>query len=146
MSASFFDAGLILFLALLPFVAGFFAPKIRIAYHLWRGNYAAAARTLERVLERHPERLNLYTRLANLYLRLGRQDERAMKVYKKILLLNLATPDHEEINVVVARKYLNAETLDADAIEVLENALQNELRKSKLPVPRRISLGSYQKR
>ncbi len=143
MSASFFDAGFVLLLILLLFVAGFLTPKIRIGFYLWRGNYAAAAKVIERALERHPERLNLYTRLANLYLRLGRQDERAMKVYKKILLLNLTTPDHEEINTVVAQKYLTAETLDRDAIEVLENALKNELRRNKLPVPGRISMGSY---
>lgn len=138
MAVASFGTGFLSFFVLLLLAAGLWAPRIRLRFHLWRGNYAAAAKIIEGVLERHPERLTLYTRLARLYLRLGRQDERAMQVYKKILLLNLATPDLAAINAVVAQKYLAAETMDADAVEVLENALKTELRHTSLPASSRL--------
>jgi tetratricopeptide (TPR) repeat protein len=114
-------------LPLLGFIV--FSPATRARIHCWRGNYMAAAQTYERILTRHPGRLRLYPTLANIYLLLGRKDEGALKVFKTILQLNLATRNREEINAIVAQNYLTEGRMDADAIEVLESALEAERRK-----------------
>ena len=111
--------------------AGFmsFSPTTRARFYLWRGNHKAAAAVYERLLERDPHRVKLYPLLADIYLRLGCNDERAMKAYKTILNLNLATLHREEINAIVAQNYLTEGRIDTDAIGVLEDALKSELRK-----------------
>jgi predicted Zn-dependent protease len=108
-----------------------FSPAARARLHLLRGNPADAAQIYEKMLQRHPERVKLYLPLANIYLNLGMRDERAMRAYKMILQLNLATRHREEINTIVAQRYLTEGRMDTDAIEVLENALQAELRSQK---------------
>lgn len=50
-------------------------------------------------------------------------------IYKTVLQLNLATHNREEINVVVAQKYLVEGRTDSDAIEILEGALKAEQRR-----------------
>jgi tetratricopeptide (TPR) repeat protein len=119
-------AGLILLSAL--GVLGF-SPAARARLHLLRGNPAAAAQIYERMLQRHPERVKFYLPLAHIYLALGKRDERAMQAYKTILHLNLATRNREEINSIVAQKYLTEGRTDSDAIAVLEDALKTERRK-----------------
>jgi tetratricopeptide (TPR) repeat protein len=108
-----------------------FSPAARARLHLLRGNPADAAQIYEKMLQRHPERVKLYLPLANIYLNLGKRDEHAMRAYKMILQLNLATRHREEINTIVAQRYLTEGRMDTDAIEVLENALQAELRNQK---------------
>jgi len=122
--------GVIAALAAFPLI-GFavFSPAARARLHLLRGNLLAAAQLYEKILSRHPERVRLYSILANIYLLLRRQDEQALKVYKAILNLNLATQKREEINAIVSQKYLTEGRTDSDAIEVLENALKIERRK-----------------
>jgi len=105
------------------------SPGARARYHLLRGRYADAVNIYERLLVRKPERVKLYPALANLYLLMGRHDERAMKVYKMVLQLNLATSNRDEINANVAQHYLSEGRTDSDAIEVLENLLMSEQRK-----------------
>jgi len=107
----------------------FFSPTARANFYLWRKNYPAAARTFEKLLERHPKRAGLYAPLAELYLRLGRNDERSLKVYQTVLRLNLPTRRRDEINSVLAQKYIAEGRTDSDVIEVLENALKAENRK-----------------
>lgn len=106
-----------------------FSPNARARYHLLRGRYAEAVSIYERLLARKPDRVKLYPALANLYLLMGRHDERAMKIYKMVLQLNLATSNREEINANVAQHYLSEGRTDSDAIEVLENLLKSEQRK-----------------
>ncbi len=108
-----------------------FSPVTRARLHLLRGNPADAAQIYEKMLQRHPERVKLYLPLSNIYLNLGKHDERAMRAYKMVLQLNLATRHREEINTIVAQRYLTEGRMDTDAIEVLENALQAELRNQK---------------
>ena len=129
-STAYYFGGAVAALIALPLL-GFivFSPSARARLHLFRGNYAAAAKIYERILERNPNRVKLYSRLANLYLLLGRNDELAMKAYKMILQLNLAARNREEINSIVAQHYLTEGRTDSDAIEVLETALQAERRK-----------------
>jgi tetratricopeptide (TPR) repeat protein len=109
-------------------------PGARARYHLMRGRYAAAAEIYERVLARHPERAKLYTDLSNLYLLMGRHDERALKVYKTTLQLNLSTRNRDEINSIVAQQFLSEGRTDSEAIEVLEGALREHQRKHRAAV------------
>jgi tetratricopeptide (TPR) repeat protein len=127
---SLYVGGALVALILLPLL-GFvvFSPATRANIHLLRSNYKAAAQIYEKILTRHPDRLKLYPILANIYLMLGRHDQQAMKVYKTILQLKLATHKYEEINSIVAQNYLTEGRTDTDAIEVLENALKAERHK-----------------
>jgi len=117
----------IVILPLLGLIA--FSPATRAKIHCLRGNYAAAALLYESVLARHPDKVKFYLALANLYLLLGRRDEAALKIFKTILLLNLATKNRDEISTIVAQSYLTEGRTDSDAIAVLEGALQAERRK-----------------
>jgi hypothetical protein len=105
------------------------SPTVRARFHVLRGNYAAGARIYEKILARHPQRVKLCLPLANLYLLLGRRDEAALKIFKTILQLNLAAPNRDEINAIVAQNYLTEGRTDSDAIEVLEGALKAEQRR-----------------
>jgi hypothetical protein len=111
-------------LAILGIVAAW--PHARVCYRLWRGDDNGAAQVYEKILQRHPQRKKLYVPLAELYLLLGRNDARAIKVYKAILQLNLATADRQEIEKLVVQYYLKTDQIetDDDAIPVLEEALK----------------------
>lgn len=127
-------AGVLAAIALFPLIGyAVFSPTARARLHLLRGNLLAAAQIYEKILLRHPERVRLYPILANLYLLMRRQDESAMKIYKAILNLNIATQKREEINALVAQNYLTEGRTDSDAIAVLENALKVERRKQNYP-------------
>lgn len=106
-------------------------PTARARFELWRGHEQVAAAIYEKLLTQNPQRVKLYAPLSDIYLRLGRNDERALKVYKSVVHFNLATTRREEINGMVAQKYLTEGRMDTDAIEVLEGALQSEMRKQK---------------
>ena len=102
------------------------SPIPRARFHLWRGHYLAAAKIYEKTLGRHPHQVKFFLPLADIYLRLHKNDEAAMRVYKTILQLNLATRRREAINAIVAQKYLSNGRMDEDAIMVLEEALKAE--------------------
>lgn len=105
-------------------------PLARANYRVWRGDDHGAVQIYEKIIQDHPERVKVYPSLAGLYLRLGREDDPAMKIYKTILRLNLAAPNRPEINQVVAQKYLALDFTDEkaikddDVIPVLEEALK----------------------
>lgn len=131
-SASLYVAGVLAGLIVLPVLGHIlFSPVARARIQLFRGNYAAAAQIYERLLTRNPGRLKLYPALANIYLLLGRKDEQALKIFKIILKLNLASRNREEINAIVAQNYLTEGRTDADALEVLENELKARYQKQK---------------
>lgn len=104
-------------------------PATRARIHLWRGNPAAAAKIYEHKLQQNPQKVKLYLPLANIYLKMQRKDENAIKIYKTILQLNLATEEREKFSEMVAQKYLAEGRTDAEVIEVLETALKAESRK-----------------
>jgi hypothetical protein len=104
-------------------------PGTRARIHLWRGNPAAAARIYESKLQRNPRKMKLYLPLANIYLKMQRKDDGAIKIYQTILQLNLATEEREKFSEMVAQRYLAEGRTDAEVIEVLENALKAESRK-----------------
>jgi len=117
--------GALAVLMIMPLV-GFvlFSSVIRARYYVSCGNFPAAAAVYEKLLARNPKRVKLYPSLANIYLLLGRHDERAMKVFETILQLNLTVRNREEISSVVAKYYLTQERADAGVITAPESALQ----------------------
>jgi tetratricopeptide (TPR) repeat protein len=117
------------FIAVPLFGFALFSPTVKARLCLLRGDYTAAAQIYERLLARNPQRVKLYPALANLYLLMGRHDERALKVYKTILQLNLATNNRDEITATVGQHYLSEGRTDSDALDVLENLLKAEHRK-----------------
>lgn len=115
-----------------------FSPHARARYQMFRGNYSGAMLIYEKQLARHPGRTRYYAPLANLYLLLGHRDERALKVFKTVLQLNLPVPNRDEINGIVAQQFLTEGRTDSDAIEVLENALRAERQKQLSSGDRRV--------
>lgn len=116
---------------LLLWGAIFIWPYARAYCRLRRGDDHGAAQIYEKIIREHPQRVKVYPSLAGIYLRLGREDDPAMKVYKAILRQNLAAPNRPEINRVVAQKYLALDFTDEKAIKdddiipVLEEELLN---------------------
>lgn len=98
-------------------------PHARACYRLWRGDDQGAMQVYERILQRHPHRAKFYSPLADIYLLLGRNDDRAIKVYKAVLQLDLAKANRQEINAIVTQNYLKTDQIDDDAIPVLEEEL-----------------------
>lgn len=128
---AFYLGSAVAFIALPLLGLVIFSPATRARLYLLRGNYNAAAQIYEKILARNPEKVKIYPALANLYWLQGRHDENAVKIYKMVLQLNLATTNRDEINSVVAQKYLTEGRTDSDAIEVLENALKTEQRRTR---------------
>ncbi len=88
----------------LPLLLGLaLSSRLRARYYLLRGKPRRAAQIYESVLQRAPERIKLYPTLADLYLRTGRTDAAAMKVFRTVLQYNLNTPYREQINVLIAQ-------------------------------------------
>ncbi|MCL4707732.1 tetratricopeptide repeat protein [bacterium] len=124
-----FIGGAVTGLLLLPlFGVMMFSPMARARFYLLQGNYNAAARIYENRLASRPNRVQLYSMLASIYLLAGRKDETAIKIYKTVLQLNLATRNRDEINTIVAQAYLSEGAKDTDAIKILEDALRAEVR------------------
>ncbi len=107
----------------------FFSPTSRARFQFLRGNYLKAAQIYERLLSQHPERVKLYVTLANIYLLIGRDDERALRVYKMVLNFNLAAHMHPQIHSILMQKYLANGARDSEAIAALETALRTEQNK-----------------
>jgi tetratricopeptide (TPR) repeat protein len=129
-SSSLFVGGAVAALIVLPLLGVLvFSPSTRARYYMLRSDYGAAAKIYEGLLARHPQRTKIYPALANLYLLMGRHDEQALKIYKTVLQLNFPSNNREEINSIVAQRYLTEGRTDSDAIEVLENALRAERRR-----------------
>lgn len=107
------------------------APASRARYYLMRGNFGAAAGIYERRLARNPGRLRLYPQLARIYLLANRSDAGAIDVYRKVLKLNIAGELTDRLNAIVTQNYLTSEQpgSEEDAIEILENALKDELKR-----------------
>ncbi len=105
-----------------------FSPAVRIYFYSWRGNREAVIKIYEKMLQHNPQKANLYTLLADLYLLQRRDDEAALKVYETVLLLNLPTRNREALHLLLAEKYIEQGRRDPEAIAVLEKALAIEQR------------------
>jgi tetratricopeptide (TPR) repeat protein len=103
----------------------FFSPVARARYQNRRGNHEAAALIYEGLLARRLSRLELYPALAEIYLKLDRRDEAAMKIYRRVLELNLPSSRRAELSAIVAldracKKPANSETTAVNATSMPE--------------------------
>ncbi len=80
----------------------FFSSVGRARMQRWRGNDNVAALIYESLLARRPSRQNLYSALAEIYLKMNRRDEAALQVYRRVLELNLPSPYRADLNAIVA--------------------------------------------
>lgn len=95
--------GALTMLLALPLLAfPLLAPAPRAWFYILRGDYDTAARIYEKALARHPHRVSLYLKLANLYLLAGRRDRRAMTAYAMMRLLHLVSHYREDGSPIIA--------------------------------------------
>lgn len=80
----------------------FFSSMGRARMQRWRGNNNVAALIYESLLARRPNRRKLYSALAEIYLKMNRRDEAALQVYRRVLELNLPSPNRADLNAIVA--------------------------------------------
>lgn len=124
--------------ALIPFVlivfcmiagVALFIPEVRAQFLLMRGNEKGARVLLERMLERNPEKLTLYRKLAKIYYMENRRDRRAMKAFELILRLKIPFESRDDLYTIVARHYIDEGRKDSEAIRLIEKAVDKEMKK-----------------
>jgi len=76
----------------------------RARFYRWRGNDVAAALLYEKLIAQRPNRIKLYPALAEIYLRLKRQDATARRIFQRVLALNLPTPHRAELHAIIAQQ------------------------------------------
>jgi tetratricopeptide (TPR) repeat protein len=102
-------------------------PANRAHFHRLFGNYAGAAMIYERLVVRKPSRMKLYPALAEAYLRLNRRDATAMRIYKRVLELNLPTALRAELHNLVTGYNLDEMQTKWHVNEVLDSRLEKKL-------------------
>lgn len=80
-----------------------FSSVVNARAFLLLGNLQRAALIYEKQLQRDPENMSVYPRLAGVYLRAGRTDDAALQIYERTLQLNLAKADREKLFMLVAQ-------------------------------------------
>jgi len=80
------------------------SPTGRGRLYRLQGDYIAAAQLYERMLAQKPNRAKLYSALAEIYLRLKRDDSAALRVFEKVLALNLPTRHRAELHAIVTQQ------------------------------------------
>jgi len=106
-----------------------FIPEVRAQFLLMRGNEKGARVLLERMLERNPEKLTLYRKLAKIYYMENRRDRRAMKAFELILRLKIPFESRDDLYTIVARHYIDEGRKDSEAIRLIEKAVDKEMKK-----------------
>jgi len=92
---------------ILPVLAIFlFSAGARARAHYWRGNYEAAVRVYEKILENNPGNARFYEPLANIYMLLGRSDSNAIRIYNVVLQLNPNINNRERYYQFISQCYL----------------------------------------
>lgn len=114
-------------LALLGFVL--WLPTNRARLHRLLGNHAGAALIYERLVARKPSRMKLYPPLAEAYLRLDRRDATAIRIYKRVLELNLPTSLRAELHNIVTGYNLDEVQTRWHVKEVVDSRLEKNLTK-----------------
>ncbi len=101
---------------------------LEAAFYKTLGRYAKAAEIYQRMLEKdlstdsqQMDKLWIYPLLADLYIKMGRQDEEAAKVYDRALSLGFT---HPEAIIPVSYRYLRNFKISERALWVFENALK----------------------
>jgi len=114
-------------LAVLGFVL--WLPTNRARLHRLFGNHASAALIYGRLVAHKPSRMKLYPPLAEAYLRLDRRDATAMRIYKRVLELNLSTSLRAELHNIVTRYNLDEVQTRWHVKEVVDSRLEKNLTK-----------------
>ncbi|MDZ7267950.1 MAG: tetratricopeptide repeat protein [candidate division KSB1 bacterium] len=97
-------AAIITALVVLPFSGVFpYSDQVRAQAFLLLRDFNRAASIYEKLLEQNPRATGLYSRLAEIYLRAGRTDGNALKVYESVLQMSLPTPNWDRISSIVAQ-------------------------------------------
>ncbi len=120
-----------LLLILICVIVGFtvFAPEVRAQLLLLRGRGQQARIILEGLLDKNPERLSLYRKLAKIYFLEKRRDKRALKVFELILKLKIPFEWRDELYTIVAKHYIVEGRKDSEAIRIIEKAVDKEMKK-----------------
>lgn len=104
-----------------------FSAEFRVRFLLIRGERNRARAMLEYLVERNPEKFNLYNKLAEIYYRENRKDRKAMRMYETIVRLKLPCEFRDELYPIVAKYYINEGRQDSDAIRLIEKAVEKEM-------------------
>ncbi len=97
-------AAIVTALVVLPFSGVFpHSDQVRAQVFLFLRDFNRAASIYEKLLQQNPQATGLYPRLAEIYLRTGRSDGNALKVYESILQMSLATRNWDRISSIVAQ-------------------------------------------
>lgn len=120
-----FPAILITFFLVIGII--WFSPELRLKIHLWRGNDRSARKILEHLVDKNPERIDLYGHLGRIYYFDNRRDRRALKVFETILLLKIPFQWRNDILPLVAKFYIQEGRRDSEAIRLIEKAVETEL-------------------
>lgn len=99
------------------------APTTRVRLLLWRGRNKEAVAIYETLLLRNPQQTSLYPVLTDLYLRAGRNDEMAMRVYRRALQLDLPERKRKTIRDFVAQNQASEEQARIEALAEKEHAV-----------------------
>ena len=113
--------------ALLGVVLWLPTPRARL-YRLL-GKHTRAALIYERLVARKPSRMKLYPPLAEAYLRLDRRDATAIRIYKRVLELNLPTSLRAELHNIVTGYNLDEVQTRWHVKEVVDSRLEKNLTK-----------------
>src|SRR3990172_12643994 len=77
-------------LLILPILAAFiFSPSLKARMYLIQGHYDKAALIYEKIIDKKPEKVKFYPILANIYLIEDRHDDKAIRIFERILKLNI---------------------------------------------------------
>ncbi len=101
----------------LALVAFYFlsAPTTRARLLLLRGKKKEAQNIYEKLLARNPQQLSLYSALAGIYLGESRNDDNAMRIYKKALQLDLPERKRKELRSFVTQVQLAEAAANGEA-------------------------------
>lgn len=113
-------------LAALAIIGFAFSSRGRAEYFIRRRKYRRAEQVYESMLQRAPNRLKAYPLLAQLYLRSGRTDSAALKVFRLVLDLNLRTTERERLAAIVESNARPQIKESEPATETLDFIVQDE--------------------
>ncbi len=126
----FLMIGIILSSIFIPFWAMvLFSPTARARFYMLQKRYDKAGQIYERMLKSNPDKVHLYITLANIYINENRQDEYALKVFKKVVDADLSDELKNQLQPIVNRYYLQNSKAEKSSLGMLEDSLREELKR-----------------
>ncbi len=116
-------------LLLVPLFGFLYSSKVRVKYYYARGRLDHVAHIYEKLLARNPGKMGYYSKLASVYLKLGREDDQAIETYKVVLKLKLPVENSEKLHSIVTGYLLSHDETGSEAISILEDAVKQEFEK-----------------